>query len=102
VEEVPELKQIADLKQAGGLQQASGLQVSGNRCPRGAAYAQEEILAPKRVVTATCGIAGMGIGLRDGTSGPAFRPVSIPARVPVKSSVPCPKDQILDLLADIY
>ena len=31
-----------------------GLSVSGNRCPRGARYAEEELLAPKRVVTATC------------------------------------------------
>ena len=30
------------------------LVVSGNRCPRGAAYAREELLAPKRTVTATC------------------------------------------------
>ena len=30
------------------------VKVSGNRCPRGEEYAREEILAPKRVVTATC------------------------------------------------
>ena len=29
------------------------LLVSGNHCPRGARYAREELLAPKRVVTAT-------------------------------------------------
>jgi CxxC motif-containing protein len=67
------------------------LPVSGNRCPRGAVYAREEILSPRRVVTATCGIAGEAdkapAGLR---------------RVPVKSSVPCPREQIPELLADIY
>ncbi|MDR0316047.1 MAG: DUF1667 domain-containing protein, partial [Treponema sp.] len=34
------------------------ISVSGNRCPRGAAYAQEEIRAPKRMITATCAISG--------------------------------------------
>jgi CxxC motif-containing protein len=64
------------------------LPVTGNRCPRGAVYALEEIRSPKRVVTATCGIAGAGeAGLR---------------RVPVKSSAPCPKEKIPELLADIY
>jgi CxxC motif-containing protein len=68
------------------------LRVSGNRCPRGAVYAREEIRAPKRVVTATCGIvreagADSLTGLR---------------RVPVKSSVPCPREKIPELLADIY
>jgi CxxC motif-containing protein len=63
------------------------LPVSGNRCPRGAVYALEEIRAPKRVVTATCGITGGAGGLR---------------RAPVKSSLPCPREKIPELLADIY
>ena len=62
------------------------LAVSGNRCPRGEVYAQEEITAPKRVVTATCSAAADG----------ALR------RIPVKTSVPCPKEKIKRLLADIY
>ncbi|MDR2070835.1 MAG: DUF1667 domain-containing protein [Treponema sp.] len=65
------------------------LPVSGNRCPRGAVYALEEIRSPRRVVTATCGIDG---GAREG----GLR------RVPVKSSVPCPREKIPELLADIY
>ncbi|MDR2743485.1 MAG: DUF1667 domain-containing protein [Treponema sp.] len=67
------------------------LPVSGNRCPRGAVYALEEIRSPKRVVTATCGIAG-GSGAGEG----GLR------RVPVKSSVPCPRENIPELLVDIY
>ena len=30
-----------------------GLAVTGNRCPRGVKYANEELLAPRRVVSAT-------------------------------------------------
>ena len=61
--------------------------VTGNRCPRGAAYALEEIRAPKRVVTATCRIEGEAGDVR---------------RVPVKTSCPCPKEKITALLHDIY
>lgn len=68
-----------------------GLPVSGNRCPRGAVYAREEILSPKRVVTATCGI--------DGGAGKVPETLR---RAPVKSSVPCPREKIPELLADIY
>jgi len=35
--------------------------VKGNRCAKGESYAQEEILAPKRVVTATVAVAGPGV-----------------------------------------
>lgn len=64
------------------------LSVTGNNCPRGVVYAQEEIYSPKRVVTATCAASG-GNSLA-------------PPRIPVKTNVPCPKDRIPDLLADIY
>jgi CxxC motif-containing protein len=70
----------------------SSLSVTGNRCPRGAAYAQEEMLAPKRVVTATCAIAAE----------PAGRGLYAPRRVPVKTIAPCPREKIPALLADIY
>jgi CxxC motif-containing protein len=66
------------------------LSITGNRCPRGAVYAQEEIRSPKRVVTATCAIAG------------ERAPQSGPRRVPVKTSGPFPREQIGALLADIY
>jgi CxxC motif-containing protein len=61
--------------------------ISGNRCKRGAAYALEEIRAPKRVVTATCAVDGGRAG---------------PRRAPVKTTLPCPKELIPVLLADIY
>jgi CxxC motif-containing protein len=63
------------------------LTVTGNRCPRGAAYAREEITAPKRTLTATCRLLGES---------------SVVRRVPVRTSVPCPREKINDLLADIY
>jgi len=62
--------------------------VAGNRCPRGAVYAEEEIRSPKRVVTATCRLASRG-------DGPT-------RRVPVRGSAPCPKEYVDQLLADIY
>ena len=63
------------------------LTITGNRCARGVVYAREEIRAPKRVVTATCTVAG-GCGIL--------------RRIPVKTSAPCPKEKIPELLADIY
>lgn len=71
---------------------ASGaLAVSGNRCPRGAAYAEEEIRSPKRTVSATCRL--------ELPSGAAPRPAR---RLPVKGSAPCPKELVGELLDDIY
>ena len=83
------------------------LTITGNRCPRGAAYAQEEIRAPKRVVTATCGIAFSattdgGNGDRPAGGDRPPRSLTAPRRLPVKTSAPCPKEKIDELLADIY
>ena len=64
------------------------LSVTGNRCPRGAVYAREEITDPKRTVTATCATDGGGAGSH--------------MRIPVKTSAPCPKEKIPLLLKDIY
>ena len=63
------------------------LSITGNRCPRGDAYAREEILAPKRTVTATCRIDGEGLAAK---------------RIPVKTVSPCLKEEIPALLDDIY
>jgi len=63
------------------------LSVTGNRCPRGEIYAQEEIRSPKRVVTATCRIKGEMGSVR---------------RIPVKTASPCPREKISALLQDIY
>ncbi|MDR0910522.1 MAG: DUF1667 domain-containing protein [Spirochaetaceae bacterium] len=68
--------------------------ISGNRCPRGAVYAEEEMRAPKRVVTATCRIVNAGTSADINTQKPH--------RLPVKSNTACPKELINDLLADIY
>jgi CxxC motif-containing protein len=83
------------------------LTVTGNRCPRGAVYAQEEIRSPKRVVTATCAIAGeagpsgfSGAGEVPSAGLPAG--FAGPRRVPVKTSGPCPRERIDSLLKEIY
>jgi CxxC motif-containing protein len=75
------------------------LTISGNRCPRGAVYAREEIRAPKRVVTATC------VVLNDDTASGekrGARASAAPRRLPVKTHVPCPRERISELLADVY
>jgi len=69
----------------------SDLNITGNKCQRGAVYAKEEIRDPKRVVTATCEILEI-----------SETEVNIPRRIPVRTILPCPKDRINDLLADIY
>ncbi|MCL2319244.1 MAG: DUF1667 domain-containing protein [Treponema sp.] len=72
------------------------LTVTGNKCNRGAIYAQEEVRSPKRVVTATCGIV-----LPAGEVCPR-RSLTAPRRLPVKTTAPCPKGKINELLGDIY
>jgi CxxC motif-containing protein len=59
--------------------------VSGNQCTRGAQYARDELVDPRRVVTATC------------RTGSQAHP-----RMPVRSREPCPKDLIPSVLEDIY
>lgn len=66
--------------------------VSGNRCPRGAAYAREELLAPKRSVSATARVGPASSGV----AGSGLR------RVPCKSSAPFPKERVGELLEAIY
>ncbi|MDR1175774.1 MAG: DUF1667 domain-containing protein [Treponema sp.] len=71
------------------------LNIGGNRCPRGAAYARDEICSPKRVVTATCIIDTVPEDVKK-------RSLYAPRRLPVKSAAACPRDKIDELLADIY
>jgi CxxC motif-containing protein len=59
--------------------------VSGNRCKRGAAYAQEEFQDPRRVVTGTCAISGADA-----------------ARLPVRSTNGVPVDQVSVFLRAMY
>jgi CxxC motif-containing protein len=64
------------------------IKVTGNRCAKGESYAQEEILAPKRVVTATVAVAGAA--------------APIPRRLPVKTNAPLLKEHICELLNRLY
>jgi CxxC motif-containing protein len=65
------------------------LSISGNRCPRGVKYAEEELLAPKRVVSATARIAGSDMA------------GSI-SRLPVRTTGPYPKEDVNEALKAIY
>ena len=47
--------------------------VSGNRCPRGDAYARKEVLHPERVVTGLVRVAGVQTPLSLKTTGPVPR-----------------------------
>ena len=86
------------------------IQVSGNRCPRGAVYAREETLAPKRVVTATCGLgrpcAGAAcagaIGADAAGLAPGHESLSAPRRVPCRTTAAFPKESIDALLEALY
>jgi CxxC motif-containing protein len=69
------------------------LAVSGNRCARGAAYAREELLAPKRTVTATCRAVARPIG---GAAEAAVK------RIPCRTTAPCPRERVDELLSAIY
>ena len=98
IKEEPSAGRIPETAAADEDEQA--FKISGNRCPRGAVYAREEIYAPKRVVTATC-----GLDLNVQTShlqNSAWNSLTAPRRVPVKTSTPCPKEKITELLGDIY
>lgn len=59
--------------------------VSGNQCSRGAQYARDEMVDPRRVVTATCRTTS------------ALHP-----RLPVRSREPCPRELIPSVLKRIY
>ena len=59
--------------------------IEGNRCPRGIEYGREEILSPKRVVTATAAVKG-----------------GRTARIPVKTDAPLLKEHIPELLDSLY
>ncbi len=61
------------------------VRISGNKCLRGEEYGVEEVLSPRRVVTATVAAA---------------EPASV--RVPVKTNRPLPKGLIDSLLDDLY
>jgi CxxC motif-containing protein len=59
--------------------------ITGNRCRKGEEYGREEILSPRRVVTATVAVRG-----------------GHPERVPVKTTASLPKELITPLLEELY
>jgi CxxC motif-containing protein len=77
---------------------ASEISVTGNRCARGEAYAREELLSPKRVVTTTCGIAASGAA--DGVAEAEASKAELyrPRRVPVRTKSAFPKERVTELL----
>jgi CxxC motif-containing protein len=70
------------------------LAVSGNRCQRGAGYAREELLSPKRCVTASIRLA-RGEGGARGASESA-------RRLPCRTNAPFPRELVPQLLELIY
>jgi CxxC motif-containing protein len=76
--------------------------VRGNRCAKGESYAQEEILAPKRVVTATVAIAGRAVASTSAADLPIPEGTPISRRLPVKTTAPLLKEYIPDLLNELY
>lgn len=68
-----------------------GISVTGNRCARGEQYAREEILSPRRVVTATCRVRGSGSGS-----------LYAPRRVPLRTRSAFPRERIAELLSLVY
>jgi len=71
------------------------LAVTGNRCPRGVKYATEELLAPRRVVSATAALAGAAACAEN-------RHLCDVARLPVRSTAAYPKPGVPELLEAIY
>jgi CxxC motif-containing protein len=61
------------------------IHVTGNKCKRGEQYGREELLAPKRVVTATVRVDSSQV-----------------RRLPVKTDTALPKEHINDLLNELY
>ncbi len=73
------------------------LAVSGNRCARGVKYATEELLAPRRVVSATVALAGGGA---EKTA--RLRGLGTVSRLPVRTSSGFPRNEVPGLLKAIY
>jgi len=93
-------------------QDETDITVSGNKCAKGESYAREEILAPKRVVTATVAVTAEAGGAETGRAaagaaangGPAAGQAASPEprRLPVKTSAPLLKEHIPALLNELY
>ena len=90
-----------DIEENGDMNEAQ-INVTGNHCARGAAYAHEEIRAPKRVVTATAAAAESREGEARQTDAAKAEFFASIRRIPVKTSAPCLREKIPALLDDIY
>ena len=62
------------------------ISVTGNTCPRGAAYGKKEVTSPTRIVTST-------VRVKDSKTGAVT--------VPCKTSSDIPKSKIFDIIKDI-
>lgn len=65
-------------------QEASGIKVLHNQCPRGKVYAIEEMTAPTRMLTSTVIIENGFL-----------------KRLPVKTSAPIPKGELMNAMAEL-
>ena len=79
--------------------------VTGNSCPRGAVYGENELRNPVRVVTSTVIVEDAGTSrARPRTSDAcpyALSGEKPPRRLPVKTDRPIPKGKIFDVMAEI-
>lgn len=66
------------------VQQDGAVTVTGNKCPRGAAYGEKELTNPTRIVTSTVRVAGK----KD-------------VVVAVKTAADIPKDRIMDCMREL-
>jgi len=77
--------------------------VSGNFCPRGERYGREEMVAPKRTVTATCPATKVASGnpaaLASGIEVSLNENLSNPRRVPVRTTGAVPREKISELVS---
>ncbi|MHB0896545.1 MAG: DUF1667 domain-containing protein [Spirochaetales bacterium] len=85
----------------------SDIAVTGNRCARGEQYAREEMLSPRRVVTATCKIAPSSIAAASVAPTAALldavaADLSRPRRVPLRTKAAFPRERIPELLKLMY
>jgi len=82
--------------------------VTGNRCARGEQYAREEMLSPRRVVTATCKVAPSSIAKTPASITAGAAPIdaaadlSRPRRVPLRTKAAFPRERIPELLTLLY
>lgn len=65
-------------------EEQNGICVEGNTCPRGAAYAKNEVLCPKRTVTSTVTVHGGTVN-----------------RLSVRTQTDIPKDKIFACMEEI-